>query len=61
MKKLPDNVVMYQLKNNYHIYWLDNRKIRALFVNKFSKVKRVTKVKRTTIPNNLVSDTIQIS
>ena len=46
MKKLPDNVVMYQLKKNDHIYWLDNRKIRALFVNKFSKDKRVTKVKK---------------
>ena len=58
MKKLPDNVVMYQLKNNYHIYRLDNRKIRALFVNIFSKIKRVPKVKRTTIPDNLVPDTI---
>ena len=40
MKKLPDNVVLYQLKNNYYIYWLDKRNIRALFVNIFSKVKR---------------------
>ena len=39
---------------------MDNRKIRALFVNIFSKVKRVTKVKRTTIPDNLAPDTIQI-
>ena len=42
--------------NCYHIYRLDNRKIRVLFVNIFSKVKRVPKVKRITIPDILVPD-----
>ena len=60
MKKLPNNVIMYQLKNNCHIYRLNNRKRRALFDNIFSKVKIVTKVKRTTITDNLVPDVIQI-
>ena len=54
MKELPVNVVMYQLENNYYIYRLDNRKIRALFVNIISKVKRVPNVKIITIPDNLV-------
>ena len=53
MKELPVNVVMYQLENNYYIYRLDNRKIRALFVNIFSKVKKVPNVKIITIPDNL--------
>ena len=61
MKKLPDNIVMYQLKNNYHIYRLNNRKIRALFLNKFSKFKNESIVKRTTIPDNLVPNKIHIS
>ena len=39
-KELPVNVVMYQLENNYYIYRLDNRKIRALFVNIFRKLKK---------------------
>ena len=56
MKELPVNVVMCQLENNHHIYRLDNRKIRVLFVNIFSKVKRVPKVKRIIIPDNLVLD-----
>ena len=56
MKELLVNVVMYQLEKCYHIYRLDNRKIRVLFVNIFSKVKRVPKVKRITIPDILVPD-----
>ena len=56
MKVLPFNVVMYQLENNYRIYRLDNRKIRALSINIFSNVKRVPKVKRITISNILVPD-----
>ena len=40
---------------------MDNRKIRALFFHIFLKVKRVHKVKRTTISDNLVPDTIQLS
>ena len=56
MKELSVNAIMYQLENNYHIYRMDNRKVSALFVNIFSKVKRVPKVKRITIPDNLVPD-----
>ena len=32
MKELLVNVVMYQLEKCYHIYRLDNRKVRALFI-----------------------------
>ena len=53
MKELPVNVIMFQLENNYHIYRMNNRKTRALFVNIFSKVKRVPKVKIITIPDIL--------
>ena len=33
---------------------MDNRQIRALFVNIFSKVKRVPKLQRITLPDILV-------
>ena len=56
MKELPVNIVIYQLKTNYHTLQLDNRIIRVLFDNMFSKVKRVPKVKRIIIPDNLVPD-----
>ena len=48
------------MKKNYHIYRLNNRKVRALFVHIFSKVKRVTKVKRIKLSDTLVPDIIQI-
>ena len=60
MKKLPDDVVMYQLKTNYHIFRLNNRRIRALFVNIFLKDKRVTQVKTIVIHVTLVPNTSQI-
>ena len=56
MKELPVNIVIYQLKTNYHTLQLDNRIIRVLFDNMFSKVKRVPKVKIITIPDNVVPD-----
>ena len=46
MEKLPNGVVMYQLKTDYHIFRSDNRRIRSLFVHIFSKDKRVTQVKK---------------
>ena len=60
MKKLPDDVVMYQPKTNYHIFRLNNRRIRALFVNIFLKDKRVTQVKTIVIHVTLVPNTSQI-
>ena len=56
MKELSVNAIMYQLENNYHIYRMDNRKVSALFVNIFSKVKRVPKLQRITLPDILVPD-----
>ena len=60
IKKLPDDVVMYQLKKNYHIFRLNNRRIRALFVNIFLKDKRVTQVKTIVIHVTLVPNTSQM-
>ena len=56
MKELPDNVIMYQLEKNYHVHRMNNRQIRALFSNVFSKIKRVPvhKVKSITLPDILV-------
>ena len=55
IQKLPANVVIYQLENNYHIHRMDDSQIRNLLVNVFSKVKRlkrvpVKKVKTITLP-----------
>ena len=41
MKKIHDDVVMYPLKNKYHIYRLDNKNYELCI---FLKVNRVTKV-----------------
>ena len=35
IKKLPDNVSMNQLENNYHIHRMNDEKIRNLFLNFF--------------------------
>ena len=56
IKELPDNVIMYQLENNYHIHRMDDRKIRG-----FSKIKRVKrvpvyKVKTNSLPDILIPD-----
>ena len=59
MQKLPD-ILYISIEKKYHIYRLNNRKIRALFVHIFSKVKKVTKVKRITLSDTLVRDIIQI-
>ena len=58
MKEIPDNVIMYQLENNYHIHRINNRQIRALFSNFFQKIKRVPvpKVKTITLPDILIPD-----
>ena len=58
MKEIPDNVIMYQLEKNYHIHRTNNRQIRALFSNVFSKIKRVLvpKVKTITLPDILIPD-----
>ena len=55
IQKLPANVVIYQLENNYHIHRMDDKQMRNLLVNVFSKVKRlkrvpVKKVKTITLP-----------
>ena len=49
---------MYQLENNYHIHRMDDKQIRNLFVNVFSKLKRVPvkKVKTNTLPHIMIPD-----
>ena len=58
MKELPDNVIVYQLEKHYHVHRMNNRQIRALFSNVFSKIKRVPvpKVKSIALPDILVPE-----
>ena len=43
IQKLPANVFMYQLENNYHIHRMDDKQIRNLFVNIFFEIKKIKK------------------
>ena len=58
MKEIPDNVIIYQLEKKYHIHRTNNKQIRALFSNVFSKIKRVLvpKVNTITLPDILIPD-----
>ena len=61
IKKLPDNVIMYQLEKNHNIHRMDDRQIRSLLINIFSKIKRVKrvpvyKVKTNTLPDIMIPD-----
>ena len=44
MKRIPDDVMIYRVKKSYHTIRLNNKRIRVLFVNIFSKDKIVTQV-----------------
>ena len=55
MKKLPYNVVIYQLKSDYHFCCWENRKIRSLSVDVFRKIKGLYKFKKIHV--TLISDT----
>ena len=47
MKKIPNDVVVYKLKPDYHIFRLENKKIRSLFIYVlFPKIKEVFKLKK---------------
>ena len=58
MKDLPDQVIMYQLEKDFHIHRLAVRDIRNLFINYFSKIKRVPTLKEKcySLPETLFFD-----
>ena len=52
---------MYQLEKNYHFHRMDDKQIRNLFLNVFSKLKRVkrvpvNKVKTNRLPDIMIPD-----